>query len=416
MNPLTLNNPSQVNIHRIPKSSATNSINNQSQFSTTSTGNYNEDNDPDDDAHFEIDLNDDLLPSSSQSIFGKYSQLGACILGWYAFSMTISLYNKWMFDKSNLNLPFPILITSFHQLFLSVLSHVFIYFKPKIRGNGDPNSKHNIEWRYFITRLLPCAASSALDIGAGNLSLRFISLSIYTMVKSSSIAFVLFFGILTKLEKFSFNLLFIVIIMTFGVMLMVNKEEPQDISSEEKDQNNNNFIIGSTLVLFSATMSGLRWVLTQLLLTKKKGSHPVLTISQLSPPMFIILFLIGCFHEGLFSFISNDIWIENNSLKTICIMLFPGFLVFLMTFFEFKILQLSHVLTLSIFGILKEILTIIFSILIFHDHLTTINYIGLGISLLDIAWYNWYRFQESEEKNYAKVKNDIELEVIEDPE
>lgn len=350
-------------------------------------------------------------------------QLIFCIIGWYVFSLTISLYNKWMFDKSKLNLPFPILITSFHQLLLSILSFLTIWFKPTIRPQQENETQDKLITRqglkFYLTHILPCAMASAGDIGSGNMSFRFITLTTYTMVKSSSIAFVLLFGVICRLEKFSLNLLGIVLLMSFGVMLMVDNDKSQT-NDDGKEEEDSHFYLGFSLVLMSSCMSGLRWVFTQLLLHKNNESkgkkNPIVTIYQLSPPMFVVLFCIGLGIEGLGKFLNASIWEERGILKTLILLLFPGILVFFMTIFEFAILQRAQVITLSIAGIFKEILTIIVSTFIFHDRLTFMNFIGLIITLVDIAWYNYYRYlerlKEAEENMKLNDRDRYELENV----
>lgn len=360
---------------------------------------------------------DDELYLHIKKPFLTESSLHLCgfILGWYIFSVTISLYNKWMFDKSTLNLPFPVLITSFHQLLLSIMSYITINYIPSFKqdyeSSNNSGSKESFNKLYFL-KILPCAAASAGDIGCGNMSFRFITLTTYTMVKSSSIAFVLLFGVLFKLEKLTLNLFGIVMLMVFGIMLMV------DHPSSSENSGNDHFFLGFFLVLTSSMMSGLRWVFTQLILhlnndTKKnkKKKNPIFTIYQLSPTMFVCLFLFGSVFEGLGNFIKADIWETKGILNSILLLLFPGFLVFFMTIFEFGILQRSQVITLSIAGIFKELITILISTFIFDDRLTFMNLVGLLITLVDIVWYNYYRYKERVVEEY-KTKRSIELDII----
>ena len=35
---------------------------------------------------------------------------------WYSFSISISVYNKWMFSKENLDFHFPLFVTSIHMI------------------------------------------------------------------------------------------------------------------------------------------------------------------------------------------------------------------------------------------------------------------------------------------------------------
>ncbi|GME97613.1 unnamed protein product [Ambrosiozyma monospora] len=59
------------------------------------------------------------------------------ILSWYCFSVSISLYNRWMFSNKNLNFSFPILITSFHQTILFCLSLGTLICIPRFRLNSN---------------------------------------------------------------------------------------------------------------------------------------------------------------------------------------------------------------------------------------------------------------------------------------
>ncbi|GMM38196.1 Ymd8 protein [Saccharomycopsis crataegensis] len=353
-----------------------------------------------------------------------------CIVGWYVFSLAISLYNKWMFDKSRLNFPFPIICTSIHQLILFFLSLLLMAIVPKYRpptrsqvqlgstttttpqstGGKFKFTEYLMDLRLYLISIVPCALAASGDIGCGNVSFRYITLSLYTMIKSSSIAFVLIFGVLFKLEKLTCNLTSIVAIMIVGVLMMVGGSSG---GSGKASGINSDVMFGSLLVLVSSCMSGLRWALTQLVLKQNQYvANPVATIFYLAPPMFASLFLVGSVLENLVEFINNDLWQQKGIVKTIGLLTMPGFLVFFMSLFELKLLQKSHVVTLSIAGVFKELLTIVVSTLVFGDKLTIINCFGLVVTLLDIVWYNYYRYSERTQstEKYQKVDNDdIEL-------
>ena len=71
----------------------------------------------------------------------------------------------------------------------------------------------------------------------------------------------------------------------------------------------------------------------------------------------------------------------------------PGMFAFLMTASEFALLQRSSVVTLSVAGIFKEILTITAAAVVFGDVLTPVNISGLAITIVSVAWYNWWKIQ-----------------------
>ena len=60
---------------------------------------------------------------------------------------------------------------------------------------------------------------------------------------------------------------------------------------------------------------------------------------------------------------------------------------------RFRLIAHTSVVTFSIAGIVKEILTIAVSSLIFGDDFPILKGLGLIISLIGISMYNWFRIQ-----------------------
>lgn len=315
------------------------------------------------------------------------------IAGWYFFSMSISIYNKWMFGRG-LDFRFPLFVTAFHQFCLCCMSFSLLYFRPKLRPTVNATPKLwgslAIALGQYVRQILPCASASAGDIGLSNVSFTYISLSLYTMLKTSSLIFVLMFGLLFRLERFNWRLVIIVMVMTGSVMMMTLR--PPNSQSVKDDDHNP---VGIVLVLAASLISGLRWSFTQLLLKKNEYTkHPVLTIFYISPSMIVLLFVAGLFVEGWGNFMTLPIWASQGTFGTLLLMVVPGFLAFMMTLCEFQLLSMALVLTLSIAGIFKELLTIMLGSVIFGDKLSPVNCVGLVITFLDILWYNHYRYME----------------------
>ncbi|SCV05631.1 LANO_0H11738g1_1 [Lachancea nothofagi CBS 11611] len=327
--------------------------------------------------------------------------------GWYICSISLSLYNKWMFDpKLGLSVPYPILVTSLHQCLLWAIAWTYLRMKKSNRP-VDQSINHQT-WKFYLKFIIPTALASAGDIGLGNVSFKFIALAIYTIVKSSSIAFVLLFGCIFKTEKFHWRLMVIVLVMFLGVLMMIYKP---DMAAQKPDGNHE--VLGVLLVLGSSALSGLRWVYTQLILQRGETNSPrepdkktpIDTIYQLAPVMGFTLLITsliverpfpGIFHSHLFQI--NDSVSIGSVLRGVVLIGVPGVLVFLMTICEFGILQRAHVLTLSVAGVVKELLTIAASMLILREKLTGLNnWLGMFIILLDVSYYNVYRYNERRE-------------------
>ncbi|KAF4581195.1 nucleotide-sugar transporter [Ophiocordyceps camponoti-floridani] len=324
---------------------------------------------------------------------------------WFMFSLSISLYNKWMFDRDRLNFAFPLFTTSMHMLVQFALAGLVLYFVPSLRPQQSHNSdggrsRHETEPNssvmskmFYLTRIGPCGAATGLDIGLGNASLKFISLTFYTMCKSSSLAFVLLFAFLFRLETPTWRLVAIIAIMIMGVILMVFGEVEFKLG-------------GFVLVISAAFFSGFRWGLTQILLLRNPAtSNPFSSIFFLSPVMFVTLLSLAIPVEGF-----GPLWAglkalsdEWGTVMTPLFLLFPGCIAFLMTASEFALLQRTSVVTLSIVGIFKEVVTISAASIVFHDRLTLINIVGLITTMAAIVAYNYIKI--------TKMRQDARVDV-----
>jgi solute carrier family 35, member C2 len=201
------------------------------------------------------------------------------------------------------------------------------------------------------------------------------------MCKSSSLAFVLLFAFIFRLETPTWRLVSIIGIMTIGVILMVSGEVEFKLG-------------GFVLVISAAFFSGLRWGLTQILLLRHPAtSNPFSSIFFLTPVMFLVLFGLAIPVEGFGPLAEGfgELSKEFGVILAPLFLLMPGCIAFLMTAAEFALLQRTSVVTLSIAGIFKEVLTISVASVIFHDQLTVVNLIGLIITLIAIAAYNFVK-------------------------
>lgn len=414
------------------------------------------------------------------------NQVAVYIFGWYICSITLSLYNRWMFDPNRgLHIPYPIFITCFHQLTLYIISFIYVKIIKRDSSKKILSKNKKNQWKHIYLFIIPTALATAGDIGFANVSFKYIPLTIYTIIKSTSIAFVLLFGCLFKVEKFHWKLLVIVISMFIGVVFMSYPKDTKDTDDSDAEE----IALGTILVLISSCLSGLRWVYTQLVLRKSvvtsatttttnnnnllnsnsynetenhnphhhkpsveihiedgtngtvstkditletdmiekqqieipKHRNPIYTIYQLGPFMTLILFVTALIIERPIPGVFESDLISTNKKNSIgetkrvinlfslfrgfLLVLFPGIAVFFMTLCEFGILQISKVLTLSIAGIAKEVLTIILGILILNERINGwTSWCGIAVIMLDVIYYNYFRYKQ-DLKN--RNKNDI---------
>ncbi|KKY23008.1 putative solute carrier family 35 member c2 [Phaeomoniella chlamydospora] len=181
--------------------------------------------------------------------------------------------------------------------------------------------------------------------------------------------------------------------MTVGVIMMVAGEAAFNA-------------IGFSLIIASAFFSGFRWALTQILLLRHPAtSNPFATLFFIAPIEFVALFLLALAAEGPLEVI-NGIGIliaKEGTFQGICLLIFPGFLAFCMLSSEFALLQRTNVVTLSICGIFKEVVTISAAEIFYHDPLTPINISGLLVTIASIGAYNYLKVTKMRREARKKV-------------
>lgn len=226
--------------------------------------------------------------------------------------------------------------------------------------------------------IAPTALCTALDIGLSNASLHYISLSFYTIIKSTVPLWVLIFALIFRLERFNWSMIFIVFIICTGVGLTAAGEVQFSW-------------FGFLLIQLASMASGLRWSLTQMLLPRSStASHPVATLYQLSPYTFVF-FGMGtlAFETGEHNFMNSKFFQDfETALETVSLLVGGGVIALLMTLSQFYFVQKTSVLTFSVAGIFKVVFMIIVSIGIMGDTMTPAGFMGMCVSMAGISLYS----------------------------
>lgn len=286
------------------------------------------------------------------------------------------------------------------QGILSLLTVQFIL--PNYKPTKSPSQ------RDFLLKVFPCGLATALDLGLSNASMKHITLSFYTMVKSASPVFVLLFAFLFGLEKINFKLILSIFVICIGVGIMVSAEAEQQSDTKVTEFS----WIGYTEAQTATVLSGFRWALTQVLLKSQDMGmdNPLATNLFLAPIVASSLFVGFLFQEGFSALVSSFYFHSLGlALPLILSILGAGCLAFLMVNVEFAVISTTNVITFSIAGIVKEILTIWTSQIVFGDKLEGNTRLGLFISLLGIVGYNYTRITQSQASKAKQQYEELDL-------
>lgn len=340
-----------------------------------------------------------------QSLYDNHCIYLLPMLGWFLFSGLLSLYNKYIFGDTHMAFPCPLLMTSVHFASQFLFSYFLTKMFPIALGGDQVEA---MSWSTFLSVAIPCGLVTSLDVGLSNLALVRITMTFYTMVKSSSPIFVVasayFFGI----ERITPALILTVFIISAGELLTVMGEVAFDL-------------IGFVLVLSASILSGMRWTVVQLKLQslepRLKSTIAVMRI--LSPFMFLSMLFLSFVLETPWTRFGNKVTAtgsdnkENDGISffdtprdvlwTLGLGLIGATLAICMIICEFYLIMKSSAVVLMIGGVLKELTTIMIGVTIMGDQLNTVNSLGCVVVFSGVLLYKISHHLEQHQKVYDSV-------------
>lgn len=253
-----------------------------------------------------------------------------------------------------------------------------------------------LSWIDYVRRVAPPGIASSLDISLSNWSFQFITISLYTMTKTTCIVFIFFFSIVFRLEKLRVSIVFVITFIASGLLLFTYESTQFHLA-------------GFLLVLTASFISGLRWTLAQIVLQRHEIglANPLDAMYHLQPWMIISLLPLSAGFEGVTIATSEHAFGYHDAalLKSNLFMLLIGaLLAFMLELSEFLVVSHSSGLTLAIAGIFKEVIMLLLAAVINGDQMNMVNVIGLIMCLTGIALHIFFRTVDRESERHS-IKN-----------
>lgn len=127
----------------------------------------------------------------------RLMQMAICslltILLYLLLSICLTFYQKALIKELN----FPLSIVSYHLVLKLIMASSARGLYKAVVGK----SRIQLDCRTSLRKMAPTGLASGIDIGFSNWALGLVSVSLYTMTKSSTIVFILIFAIILGLEK-----------------------------------------------------------------------------------------------------------------------------------------------------------------------------------------------------------------------
>ncbi|KAK3086671.1 hypothetical protein FSP39_021710 [Pinctada imbricata] len=309
-----------------------------------------------------------------------------CIIFYYIFSIGLTFYNQ-RFIK---HFQIPLSLTMAHLVVKFILAGLFRSLLECY--NKEPRVM--LGWKDNVRRIAPTGFASIFDIALSNWSFEFITVSLYTMTKSTAVIFILGFSLLFRLERPRLVLIFVVLFISIGLFMFTYHSTQFNLE-------------GFIMVLSASLLSGLRWTLAQIVTQKNEiGLHnPLDMMYHIQPWMMLGLLPLSAYFEGQSLASSENFFRYSGFLllgRNIGLVLVGALLAFFLEFSEFLLVATTSSLTLSIAGIFKEVCTLYLASTVNGDKMNVLNGIGLVVCLFGISLHVILKAVYRNSENHAK--------------
>lgn len=215
-----------------------------------------------------------------------------------------------------------------------------------------------LSWSAFFLLVIPIGFSTGLDIMLSNLSLRYISVTNYTLLKSTVLLWTYIWALTIGVSAFQIRTFLSVITISVGLAMAILRSSDLNL-------------IGAVFVLSASAAAGLRWALLQMLIFKDPISKTFFgSVYRFSPASALGVVPVACIVD-LPVFIESEFFHDQAALSLAALIIVCcGFMAFLLVTVEVRIVQLTSSVTLSVLGQVKELVQIVLAIIVFGDRLS----------------------------------------------
>ncbi|KAJ5246647.1 sugar phosphate/phosphate translocator [Penicillium chermesinum] len=282
---------------------------------------------------------------------------------WIGLSSSVILFNKWVLSAAKFN--FPLFLTTWHMVFATLVTQIMA------RTTNLLDSRHKVPMNAstYSRAIVPIGIMFSLSLICGNLAYLYLSVSFIQMLKATNAVVTLFatwaFGIAPANYKQLGNVTVIVI----GVVIASFGEIKFDMLG---------FLIQVSGIIFEA----LRLVMVQRLLSSAEFKmDAIVSLYYYAPACAAINGVVTLFTDvprmtmgdiygvGLMTLVAN------------------AMVAFLLNVSVVLLIGKTSAVVLTMAGILKDILLVAASMIIFRDPVTAQQFFGYSIALGGLTYY-----------------------------
>ncbi|KAI0506560.1 triose-phosphate transporter family-domain-containing protein [Xylaria bambusicola] len=280
---------------------------------------------------------------------------------WIALSSSVILFNKWVLFTAK----FALFLTTWHMAFATLMTQLMAKFTTTL----DSRHKVPMNANTYIKAIVPIGIMFSLSLIFGNFAYLYLSVSFIQMLKATNAVATLLATWAFGMAAPNLNKLVNVSAIVIGVAIA---------SFGELKFDGLGFIIQVTGIVCEA----LRLVMVQRLLSSDEFKmDPLVSVYYYAPACAVI--------NGFFTILIELPRMTTGDILNVGLitLIANAFVAFLLNVSVVLLIGKTNAVVLTMSGVLKDILLVVASMVIFGDPVTLQQYFGYSIALAGLVYY-----------------------------
>ncbi|KAL1583773.1 hypothetical protein WHR41_07469 [Cladosporium halotolerans] len=285
------------------------------------------------------------------------------IAAWISLSSSVILFNKYILDTMGFR--FPIVLTTWHLGFATFMTQILARFTNVL----DSRKKVPMTGKIYLRAIVPIGVMFSLSLICGNVTYLYLSVSFIQMLKATTPVAVLIaswiMGVAPPNLKTLGNVSFIVlgvIIASYGEIKFVMM----------------GFLFQIAGIAFEAT----RLVMVQKLLSSAEFKmDPLVSLYYFAPACAVMNGITSLFVE-----VPHMSWADIEKVGYF-VLLANALVAFALNVSVVFLIGKTSGLVMTLCGVLKDILLVVASMMIFRDPVSPLQFFGYSIALGGLVYY-----------------------------
>lgn len=287
----------------------------------------------------------------------------AYVVAWISLSSSVILFNKWIL--STLNFRFPVILTTYHLIFATIMTQLLARYTNLI--DGRKNVK--MSGRVYLRAIVPIGVFFSLSLICGNLTYLYLSVAFIQMLKATTPVAVLLASWAMGVSQPNLKVFMNVMVIVFGVVLASLGEI--------------RFVMtGFLYQLGGIVFEALRLTMVQRLLSSADFKmDPLVSLYYFAPVCATMNLIVALLWEV------PKVTMEDFNNVGYAMFFLNGLCAFLLNVSVVFLIGKTSVLVLTLCGVLKDILLVAASMLIWGTPVTGLQFFGYGIALSGMVYF-----------------------------